>query len=74
MGKFLSFIGLEDVDDDEIFEEEEEKKPKAAPPRAKQRKESSVKAAGSDASMQSVADMKMIVFHPVSYDGNVHSQ
>ncbi|MDO4853598.1 MAG: cell division protein SepF [Clostridia bacterium] len=71
MGKFLSFIGLEDVDDDELLEEEEEKQPKAAAPaRPRQRKESASRPAQNNdpVTPQNIADMKMIVFHPVAYD------
>ena len=67
MGRFLSLIGLEDADDDEILEEEEESKPSAG--RIGKRKEKETSApARPDASLKNASDMKMIVFHPVSYE------
>lgn len=72
MGKFLSFIGLEDVEDDDVFEEEEESKPKAKPSsvttRPKQKKEPYRPASNDSSPAASMSDMKMIVFHPVAYD------
>lgn len=73
MGKFLSFIGLEDVDDEDVFDEEEEeqksKSKPAAPARTKPRKENTVRPAANETTpVSNVADMKMIVFHPVAYD------
>lgn len=67
MGKFLSLIGLEDADDDELLEEEEEVKP--SPSKFGKRKEKEQAApARSDTPMKNASDMKMIVFHPVSYE------
>lgn len=64
MGKFLSFIGLEDVDEDEILEEEQPK-----PAAASRTKHREPKQAGDSApTPQSMAGMKMIVYHPVAYD------
>ena len=72
MGKFLSFIGLEDVEDDDVFEEEEDSKPKAkpasAPVRPKQKKEPYRPASADSSPVSGISDMKMIVFHPVAYD------
>ncbi len=63
MGKFLSFIGLEDADDEELLEEEQP----AAP--APSRKHKEPKASAEEApTPQSMAGMKMIVYHPVAYD------
>ncbi len=72
MGKFLSFIGLEDVEDEDVFEEEEENKPKAKPSsanaRPKQKKEPYRPVSNDSSPAASMSDMKMIVFHPVAYD------
>ncbi len=72
MGKFLSFIGLEDVEDDDVFEEEEDSKPKAKASsittRPKQKKEPYRPASNDSSPAASMSDMKMIVFHPVAYD------
>lgn len=73
MGKFLSFIGLEDVEDDDVFEEEEEEtksksKPAPAPARPKQKKEPYRPASDNASPAAGMSDMKMIVFHPVAYD------
>ncbi len=72
MGKFLSFIGLEDVEDDDVFEEEEESKPKAkpasAPARPRQKKDAYRPVSSDSSPASGISDMKMIVFHPVAYD------
>ena len=72
MGRFLSFIGLEDADDEELMEEEAQQPqqaPKAAP-RPKQRREATRPAAvGEGITPRDIpSDMKMVVFHPVVYD------
>lgn len=68
MGRFLSFIGLEDADDEELMEEEEQQQ-KAAP-RPRQRREATRPAGvGEGISPRDIpSDMKMVVFHPVAYD------
>ena len=73
MGKFLSFIGLEDADDEELMEEEEQQQPQQAAkpaPRPRQRREATRPAAvGEGMSPRDIpSDMKMVVFHPVVYD------
>ena len=73
MGRFLSFIGLEDADDEELMEEEEERQPqkqKPAAPRSRQRRDATRPAAiGEGISPRDIpSDMKMVVFHPVVYD------
>ena len=67
MNKFLSFIGLEDADDDEELLEEEAPAPKAAPQR-KPRERAARPQADDTPTPERISDMKMIVFHPVAYD------
>ena len=77
LNKFLSLIGLEDTDEEEeILEEDEaeEKKPAKAASAASARKpqprrDATRPATGSEARRpEDMADMKMVVYHPVSYD------
>ncbi len=76
LNKFLSLIGLEDADEEEdVLEEdevEEKKAPKAAPAPARKpqpRRDATRPATGSEARRpEDMANMKMVVFHPVAYD------
>ena len=76
LNKFLSLIGLEDADEEEeVLEEdevEEKKASKAAPApvrKAQPRRDATRPATGSEARRpEDMADMKMVVFHPVAYD------
>lgn len=71
MNRFLSFIGLEDADEEEEVLEEESPAPKAAAPAKKPRERSPMRPAPASeqaSSPRSISDMKMIVFHPVAYD------
>lgn len=69
MGKFLSFIGLEDADDDELMEEEERPAQKPAPRPRTRRDAMRPASAGEGMSPRDIpADMRMVVFHPVAYD------
>lgn len=69
MGRFLSLIGLEDADDDEILDEEEEKETKPAAGKFAKRKEKEQPTPSrAEATLKNASDMKMIVFHPVSYE------
>ena len=68
--KFLDFIGIEESEGKEntedILEEEEEPKAKAEP--KKSLREQRLQGGGDPVNMANVAAMKMIVYHPVSYE------
>ena len=79
--KFLDFIGIEEADDkqhdDDLFEEDEgaaeaapARRQKAAPePAAKKPlREQRLQGGGETVPMPNVGAMKMIVYHPVSYE------
>ncbi len=81
--KFLDFIGIEEEDngqEEEFFEEEEEKQaPKARQqsrqqsrqqqePEKKTLREQRLQGGGETVPMPSIGAMKMIVYHPVSYE------
>lgn len=68
--KFLDFIGIEEPDNkdeaDEVVDEEEEVKAKPEP--KKSLREQRLQGGGEPVNMANVAAMKMIVYHPVSYE------
>ncbi|MBQ7278994.1 MAG: cell division protein SepF [Clostridia bacterium] len=74
--KFLDFIGIEESEDkpeDELFEEEGEKeapqpKRRAEPEPRKLSRETRLQGGGESIPTPNVAAMKMIVYHPVSYE------
>lgn len=64
--KFLDFIGIEEAEEkngDELFNEPEEQ----AAPRSR-KKEQRLQGGGETVPMPNMAAMKMIVYHPVSYE------
>lgn len=69
--KFLDFIGIEDSDSKENAEEvveEEEEEVKSKPEPKKTLREQRLQGGGEPVNMANVAAMKMIVYHPVSYE------
>lgn len=66
----LAFMGIEESDSkdntDDILDEEEE--PKAKPEPKKSLREQRLQGGGDPVNMANVAAMKMIVYHPVSYE------
>ena len=66
MGKFLNFIGLEEPEEENAFGEE----PVQEQPKPRSRRRENALVGGGDAQPipQSMASMKMIVYHPVCYD------
>ncbi|MBQ6234297.1 MAG: cell division protein SepF [Clostridia bacterium] len=69
MGKFLNFIGLEETEEDEgILDEQAEQQPARREPRSRRRENALVGGGEAQPIPQSMASMKMIVYHPVCYD------
>ena len=67
MGKFLNFIGLEELEEDEALLDEQQEQPKREP--RSRRRENAIMGGGEAQPIpQSMASMKMIVYHPVCYD------
>lgn len=79
--KFLDFIGIEEADDkhedDDLFDEAEDTKvtninsrqrQQQEPPQRKSNREQRLQGGGDTVPMPNVAAMKMIVYHPVSYE------
>ncbi|MCL2695561.1 MAG: cell division protein SepF [Clostridiales bacterium] len=77
--KFLDFIGIEETDDlseQEVYEEPARQRtyaqaPEPAPRPAKKR-EPRLSGGGETIPMPNIASMKMIVYHPVSYEDAQH--
>lgn len=68
MGKFLNFIGLEETEEDEALLEEQPEQPQRREPRSKRRENAIMGGGEAQPIPQSMASMKMIVYHPVCYD------
>lgn len=68
MGRFLNFIGLEENDDEEVLNDEMQPEQPKREPRSKRRENALVGGGDPQPVPQSVASMKMIVYHPVCYD------
>lgn len=68
--KFLDFIGIEEDNKDVVEEiiEEEPEETKAKPEPKKSLREQRLQGGGDPVNMANVAAMKMIVYHPVSYE------
>ena len=67
MGKFLNFIGLEETEEDDALLDEQPEQPKREP-RSRRRENALVGGGDAQPIPQSMASMKMIVYHPVCYD------
>ena len=69
MGRFLNFIGLEESKEDEgVLGEQAEQQPAKREPRSRRRENALVGGGEAQPIPQSMASMKMIVYHPVCYD------
>ncbi len=69
MGRFLNFIGLEESEEDEgVLGEQAEQQPAKREPRSRRRENALVGGGEAQPIPQSMASMKMIVYHPVCYD------
>ncbi|MBQ5992572.1 MAG: cell division protein SepF [Clostridia bacterium] len=69
MGKFLNFIGLEESEEDEaLLGEEPVEQPKREPRSSRRRDNALVGGGDAQPIPNSMASMKMIVYHPVCYD------
>ena len=69
MGRFLNFIGLEETEEDEgILGEQAEQQPARREPRSRRRENALVGGGEAQPIPNSMASMKMIVYHPVCYD------
>ena len=69
--KLLEFMGIEESDEKEAGEaliEDEEETPKTKPEPKKSLREPRLQGGGDPVNMANVAAMKMIVYHPVSYE------
>ena len=69
MGRFLNFIGLEESEEEEgVLSEQAEQQPARREPRSRRRENALVGGGEAQPIPQSMASMKMIVYHPVCYD------
>ena len=68
MGKFLNFIGLEESEEDEALLDEQQEQPQRREPRSRRRDNAIMGGGEAQPIPQSMASMKMIVYHPVCYD------
>ena len=68
MCKFLNFIGLEESEEDEALLGEETAEQPKREPRSRRRENALVGGGDAQPIPQSMASMKMIVYHPVCYD------
>ena len=69
MGRFLNFIGLEESEEEEgVLGEQAEQQPARREPRSRRRENALVGGGDAQPIPQSMASMKMIVYHPVCYD------
>ena len=69
MGRFLNFIGLEETEeDDALLNDQPEQPNKREQPRSRRRENALVGGGDAQPIPNSMASMKMIVYHPVCYD------
>ena len=68
MGKFLNFIGLEESEEEESYQDELQPEQPKKEPRSRRRENQLVGGGDAQPMPQSLAAMKMIVYHPVCYD------
>ena len=68
MGKFLNFIGLEESEEEESYLDEQQPEQPKKETRSRRRESPLVGGGEAQPVPQSLASMKMIVYHPVCYD------